>query len=106
MSINQIAVQGTLKEDGTLVLDEKPNLPPGRVEVRIWPAKAPDPTGPGWWDRLQQIWKDQDARGYKRRSREEIDAEIAAERAAEEEYEERWRQIWSETGSSSPEEKP
>ena len=27
----QVEVQGTLREDGTLVLDHKPELPPGRV---------------------------------------------------------------------------
>jgi hypothetical protein len=97
MSPIQVVIQGTLHPDGTLELDEKPNLPPGKVQVMLQPVQEPGPTGPGWWDALQKIWKEQDARGFKRRSREEIDAQIAAERAEEEEYEERWRQIWAQT---------
>jgi hypothetical protein len=42
MSLTEITVEGALKPDGTLELDQKPNLPPGRVTVgRIsssWPA--------------------------------------------------------------------
>ena len=33
MSLHEIVVEGTLKPDGTLELDQKPNLPPGRVQV-------------------------------------------------------------------------
>lgn len=33
MSLTEITVQGTLNPDGTLELDEKPNLSPGRVTV-------------------------------------------------------------------------
>lgn len=33
MSLTEITVQGTLKPDGTLELDQKPNLVPGRVTV-------------------------------------------------------------------------
>ena len=35
MSLNSIVVQGTLKPDGTLELDEKPTLAPGRVHVML-----------------------------------------------------------------------
>ena len=38
MSLNTIVVQGTLKPDGTLELDEKPSLAPGRVQVMLQPA--------------------------------------------------------------------
>jgi hypothetical protein len=97
MNPNQVVVQGTLRADGTLELDEKPNLPPGRMQVTLQPVQKPAPNGPDWWDVLQQIWENQDARGFKRKSREEMDAEIAAERVEEEEYEERWRKIWRES---------
>lgn len=33
MSLQEIVVAGTLKPDGTLELDRKPDLPPGRVTV-------------------------------------------------------------------------
>ena len=38
MPTKAIEIQGTLREDGTLVLDQKPNLPPGRVKVIIAPV--------------------------------------------------------------------
>ena len=33
MSLTEAVIEGTLKPDGTLELDEKPKLPPGRVKV-------------------------------------------------------------------------
>jgi hypothetical protein len=33
MSLTEIVVEGTLNPDGTLELDQKPNLSPGRVTV-------------------------------------------------------------------------
>jgi hypothetical protein len=67
-----------LKPDSTLELDEKPNLPPGRVRVTLEPATAAAPSGPGWWQVLQQIWKEQAASGFQGRSRETIDADLDA----------------------------
>jgi hypothetical protein len=31
MNLDEVMVAGTLKSDGTLELDQKPSLPPGRV---------------------------------------------------------------------------
>lgn len=47
MSTNAIEVQGTLREDGTLELDNKPNLPAGRVKVTVEPV--PDLTQTDVW---------------------------------------------------------
>ncbi len=38
MSTHVIEIQGSLHSDGTLVLDEKPNMPPGRVKVIVQPV--------------------------------------------------------------------
>jgi hypothetical protein len=78
MSETQIVVEGALQSDGTLVLDEKPNLPPGRVRVTM--QAVPPPVGPenDILAVLQRIWAAQDARGYVPRTREEVDAEINA----------------------------
>ena len=38
MSLSENVIEGTLKPDGTLELDEKPSLPPGRVTVILQPA--------------------------------------------------------------------
>lgn len=33
MSLSEVTLEGTLQADGSVVLDKKPNLPPGRVQV-------------------------------------------------------------------------
>src|SRR5947208_6907971 len=88
MSATVVEIQGTLQPDGTLVLDEKPPLPPGRVRVALRPLDelAQTPV----WQTLDRIWAAQGARGHVPRSREEIDADIAALR---EEDEQRLREI-------------
>ena len=82
-------VQGTLKPDGTLELDEKINLPPGRVQVVVvqpLPADQKDP----FWQRMEAIWAEQKARGHVPRSAKEIEAEREKMR---EESEEEMREI-------------
>jgi hypothetical protein len=86
MSIPVIEVSGTLRADGTLVLDAKPNMAPGRVRITLQPAEA----GADVIAVLQRIHAEQAASGYTPRSREQIDADIAAMR---QEDEERLRQI-------------
>lgn len=83
MATPVVEIEGTLQADGTVVLDEKPNLPPGRVRVRVQPAL--DYTQTDIWQALQKIWAEQRARGHVPRSKEEIDADIAAARQEDEE---------------------
>jgi len=90
MTPPEVTIQGTLRPDGTLELDEKPDLPPGRVRITIQPAEETVPPGPGWWEVLQEIWKEHAAQGFRGRTREEIDAEINALR---EEWEGRMREL-------------
>jgi hypothetical protein len=80
---NAIEVQGTLREDGTLVLDDKPNLPPGRVKVIVEPL--PDLTQTDVWQVLERFWAGQRGRGHVPRTREQIDAELEAARQEDEE---------------------
>ena len=42
MRLDTVVVEGTLKPDGSLELDTKPALTPGRVQVTILPLRAPD----------------------------------------------------------------
>jgi hypothetical protein len=88
MTTTVVEIQGTLQPDGTLVLDEKPSLPPGRVRVALRPLAelAQTPV----WQTLDRIWTGQGARGHVPRSREEIDADLAALR---DEDEQRLREI-------------
>jgi hypothetical protein len=72
-----VVIEGTLRPDGTLDLDEKPNLPPGRVQVIVQPLPelpADDP----FWQRIQAIWAGQKARGHVPRSAEQVQAERQA----------------------------
>ncbi len=74
MSITEAVIRGTLKPDGTLELDHKPNLPPGRVQVIV--QALPDlPAGDPFWDMMKSIWAEQKARGHVSRSVEDVEAE-------------------------------
>jgi hypothetical protein len=103
-----LEIQGTLQPDGTLLLDEKPNLPPGRVRVTVQPVL--DYTQTPIWKTLEKIHADLQASGHVPRSREEIDAEIAALRQEDEErmqaierlQEECARQRQQQSGAESP----
>lgn len=89
MNQTQVELEGTLRPDGTLVLDGKPNLPAGRVRVTVQAEAAPASAEDGVMARLQRIWAEQAARGHVPRTREEIDAELDAMRdEAEEEMQE------------------
>lgn len=74
MGLGEVVIGATLKPDGTLVLDEKPNLAPGRVQV-ILQALPELPDGDPFWDMMKQIWYEQKVRGHVPRSAEEIEAE-------------------------------
>src|SRR4030088_1183316 len=96
MTTNAVELQGTLREDGSLVLDEKPELTPGRVKVILEPG--PDLTQTDVWQVLERIWAGQRARGHVPRTREQIDAELEAARQEDEERMqalERIHQEWS-----------
>ena len=80
MSQDPVEVIGAVQPDGTLVLDEKLNLPAGRVHVTIQALPQPPADDP-FWQRMQAIWDDQKARGHIARTKERIDAEIQAFRS-------------------------
>src|SRR5205823_2953985 len=74
MSATTIIVEGIVTPEGTLELNEKVNLPAGRVKVTVQPVydKANDP----FWQRMEAMWAAQRARGHIPRTKEQIDAEI------------------------------
>ena len=78
MNPSQAVVQGTLNADGTLELDEKPNLPPGKVRVVLSVAPMPVQDRESVWTVLENIRAEREALGMKSRTREEIDTEINA----------------------------
>ncbi|SRR6266536_5446724 len=98
MTTTTITVEATLQPDGvTLQLEKRLSLPPGRVTVTVQATGLR--SGPTMLDVLDRIHRDQQQRGRRPMTEEEMAAEIAQLRAEDDEYEERWREIWSQTGT-------
>ena len=74
MRPDDIIVQGTVKPDGTLELDQNPRLSPGRVTVILQPAQAGTPPTRRLADLIDEIRRGQQARGFQGRSAQEIEA--------------------------------
>ena len=90
MSQTAIVVQGIVKPDGTLELDEKLNVPAGRVQVVVQPL--PDLSSDPFWLNVEAIWAGQAARGHVPRSVEDVESERKAVRQdMEEEIQEAMR---------------
>jgi hypothetical protein len=81
----EVVVRGTVKADGSLELAGPVGLPPGPVEVTVTPAaSARTPASPRaktWWDVLQEIRADREARGYPFMTDAEVTAHINELRA-------------------------
>lgn len=79
MSAGTVEIMGTLREDGTLVLDQNPGLPPGRVKVLVEQTHE----RPSFRDLrgfVERVRQEQRETGHMPRTREEIDREIAESR--------------------------
>ena len=96
MSLTEVVVEGTLKPDGTLELDQKPSLSPGRVKVILQPAQARTPPKRGLTDVIDEIRRSQQARGFQGRSAQEIEAGL---REGEDGYEQRIQALQPQTKS-------
>jgi hypothetical protein len=81
MSATPIIVRGVVKDDGTLELAEKVNLPPGPVQVTVQPA----PEEGSLAALMERIWAGQRARGFVPRTAEQVEAERRAMRDESEE---------------------
>ena len=79
-------VKGTLRPDGSLDLDERPDLPPGRVQVVVTSEESPDATARDTKSVLERIWRERVATGMVGRTRGEIDASIGTLRDELEEH--------------------
>jgi hypothetical protein len=95
MNAAQAIVHGTLKPDGTLVLEEAPPVPAGPVEVLIRALPDAATASEGWWDYLQRSRAEMLARGHTFRTREEIGADRARARAADSERRQGIQQLQS-----------
>lgn len=75
MSLTETVIEGTMKPDGTLELDEKPNLSPGRVTVVLRQESEPA-TQEGWWPYMQRVRAEREAAGYHFMNEAEMDAHL------------------------------
>jgi hypothetical protein len=74
VSGTRVVVDGTLKPDGTLELDSKLNLPPGRVRLIAQPLPELPKDDP-FWQTMERIWANRKAAGLTARSTEEVEAQ-------------------------------
>jgi hypothetical protein len=71
----QITLQGTVTADGSLELDDRVAMPEGRVLVTVRPVVQPATEDP-FWQRMEQVWAGQRARGHVPRTTEQIGTEL------------------------------
>ncbi len=55
MNATHVVLEGTLRADGSLELDCKVNLPPGRVQLIVQPLPEL-PNDDRFWQTMRQIW--------------------------------------------------
>src|SRR5207302_8034612 len=94
MSLSEGVIDGTLKPDGTLELDQKLNLSPGRVQVTVRYLALSSKGQGGLVEVMDEIRQNQRARGYQGRTLQEMQAEEKTRQEEDEEYERRCEQLW------------
>ncbi len=100
MSVPQAEILGTLQEDGTIVLDQQPALPPGRVRVVVSAeTEAANQPTESLYEFLVRTRRELEESGHHFLSEEEVAAYIAEIRqendrmeAIYQEVEEQYRQ--------------
>jgi hypothetical protein len=97
MSPDAIEVLGTLRADGTLLLAEKPNLPPGPVKVRVQPLpQSAVRPAESLADYVQRTRRELEARGSKFMNDEEVSTWVEQLRADDDRIEQAYRQVEAE----------
>lgn len=71
-------LNGVLRPDGTLELNDVPHVPAGPVEVMLRACSAPAATNEDWWQYLQRVRAEAEAAGGPFRTQAEIDADRAS----------------------------
>jgi hypothetical protein len=76
MHLTENVIEGTIKPDGTVELDQKPSLSPGRVTVILrQEAQKPGAQG-GWWSVMQSARQSMEAAGCRFLDENELQAHI------------------------------
>ena len=86
------ALTGTLRTDGTLELDAKPNLPPGRVRVVLQAVGEPEQQEENWWDYMQRTRRELEAMNYPTMTTAEVESYVEWLRGDDDRIEEAYRQ--------------
>jgi hypothetical protein len=111
MTVAETVIAGVSKADGTLELNEKPNLSPGPVTVVLRQAAkvaTPQSVGDEFFRTMEEIWAGQKARGHiprsaadsevsRREMRDQMEEEVEAAVRLQEESRRRREQADSET---------
>ncbi len=74
MSTDIATVRGTLRPDGTLELEHRPDLPAGPVEVTIRVFPAETAAGETWWQFMKRRWDARQAAGASALDDREVEA--------------------------------
>jgi hypothetical protein len=78
MATTEVVVKGAVTADGQLVLDEPPDVPPGRVEVTVRVVQDQAPKEHPMFEALRKIHAELDAQGFQGRSMAEAVADVRA----------------------------
>jgi hypothetical protein len=88
MALTETLIEGTIQPDGTLVLDEKSSLPPGRVAVVLrWVPEAATKDD-HFWQRMQAMWAIQPSAGIEHDRGAGLLAEVRTSREESTEHQE------------------
>ena len=96
MAADQVVLRGTLKPDGSLELDNPPDLPAGPVEVVLRSLLSPTQNGGDWWQYLQRARAELEAAGGPFRTAEDIEQERREFRSGDDRIDQISRRIKSE----------
>jgi len=77
MPNTSLEVLGTVRADGTLDLDQKLSVPPGRVKVRVESVETPASPAENLIEFVRRSRRELEASGHQFRTKEAIDAELA-----------------------------
>jgi hypothetical protein len=103
MTMRSLEVLGTVRPDGTLELDQKLTVAPGRVKVRVESIEVPARPTESLVEYVDRTRRELEAAGHKFRTKEEIDAEMAELRN---EWDERLDELERAREQSAAEDKP
>ena len=81
MATTILETLGTVRPDGTLELDQKVTVLPGRVKVRVESVEQPLQPAENLVEFVRRSRRELEAAGHKFRTKEEIDAELAEMRS-------------------------